>query len=111
MEWLEQLRLIWSRLPGPQRVFMVSVAVALLGQLHPLGVTLAALLLAGVRLGATNGLQLQAHIPRELGGAMIAMMILFVSAEPLYAAVLSRLRRWVAPLLPKRGDAIPSEEK
>jgi len=44
-----------------------GVAVALLGQLHPVGVTLTAILLAGVRLGATNGLQLKAHIPREGG--------------------------------------------
>ncbi len=71
-----------------------GVAVALLGQSHLLGTTLAALLLAGVRLGATNGLQLKAQVPRELGGAMIAMMILLVSAERLYRGHLGRLRRW-----------------
>ena len=67
-----------------------GVAVALLGQTHPVGVTLAAILFAGVRLGATNGLQLKAHVPRELGGAMIAMMILFVSAERLYSVGITR---------------------
>jgi ABC-type uncharacterized transport system permease subunit len=70
-----------------------GVAVALLGQVHPIGVMLTAILLAGVRLGATNGLQLKAHIPRELGGAMIAMMILFVSAERLYRIGITRVRR------------------
>ena len=75
-----------------------GVAVALLGQTHPVGVTLAAVLLAGVRLGATNGLQLKAHIPRELGGAMIAMMVLFVSAGRLYSESIARVQGWVALL-------------
>lgn len=79
-----------------------GVAVALLGHLHPLGVTLASLLLAGVRLGATNGLQLKAHVPRELGGAMIAMMILFVSTERLYAEVMATVGKWAAPLAKMR---------
>ncbi len=30
MEWFEQLRLIWTRLPAPQRVFMVSVVAGLI---------------------------------------------------------------------------------
>lgn len=64
-----------------------GVAVALIGQAQPLGATLAALLLAGVRLGATNGLQLKAGVPRELGGVLIALMILFVSAEGLYRRI------------------------
>jgi len=82
-----------------------GIAVALLGQVHPFGVTLAGILLAGLRVGATNGLQLKAHIPRELGGAMIAMMILFVSAEWLYRqntgqvrALTSRLQGRYAPV-------------
>lgn len=61
-----------------------GLVVALLGQLHPLGVVLSAVFLGGVRLGALNGLQLQAHIPRELGGALIAMMLLFVSSRRLF---------------------------
>ena len=85
-----------------------GVAVALLGQSHPIGVTLAAILLAGVRLGATNGLQLKSAIPRELGGAMIAMMILFVSAERLYSRGITRVVRWMARLrrhrIPPPGD-------
>jgi ABC-type uncharacterized transport system permease subunit len=45
---------------------------------------LSALLLGGVRLGAVNGLQLQAAVPRELGSALIALIVLFVSAPELY---------------------------
>jgi simple sugar transport system permease protein len=62
-----------------------GIVVALLGQLHPLGVVLSALLLGGVRLGAVNGLQLQAAVPRELGSALIALIVLFVSAPELYS--------------------------
>lgn len=75
-----------------------GVAVALLGAAHPLVIPLAAVILAGLRLGATNGLQLKAQIPRELGGAMIAMMILLVSASQIYASLATRLPRWFAAL-------------
>jgi simple sugar transport system permease protein len=67
-----------------------GVAVALLGQSQPFGVVFASLLLAGVRLGALNGLQIKAGVPRELGGVMIALMILFVSAEKLYRGLMHR---------------------
>ncbi len=69
-----------------------GIAVALLGSVHPLGIPLASVLLAGLRLGATNGLQLKAQVPRELGGAMIAMMILLVSATGLTAGWITGLR-------------------
>jgi ABC-type uncharacterized transport system permease subunit len=75
-----------------------GVAVALLGGAHPLGVPIAAIILAGLRLGATNGLQLKAQIPRELGGAMIAMMILLVSAHEIYAALAARIPQGFAAL-------------
>jgi len=55
-----------------------GIVVALLGQLHPLGIVLSALLLGGIRLGAVNGLQLEAAVPRELGSALIALIVLFV---------------------------------
>jgi ABC-type uncharacterized transport system permease subunit len=80
-----------------------GMAVALLGQTHPVGVTLAAIFLAGVRLGATNGLQLKAHVPRELGGAMIAMMILFVSAERLYSVGITRALDWASRLFDRQA--------
>jgi simple sugar transport system permease protein len=69
-----------------------GIAVAMLGGVHPLGVPVAAFLLAGLRLGATNGLQLAAHVPRELGGAMIAMMILLASGNQFFVTPLRRLR-------------------
>lgn len=72
-----------------------GVAVALLGQAHPLGIPIAAFILAGLRLGATNGLQLKAQVPRELGGAIIAMMIILVSTRGLYSGVISRFETWI----------------
>ena len=80
-----------------------GVAVALLGQAHPLGIPIAAFVLAGLRLGALNGLQLKAHVPRELGGAIIAMMIILVSTRGLYAGVVSRLERWIRQIHSKIG--------
>jgi simple sugar transport system permease protein len=72
-----------------------GVAVALLGGAHPLTVPIAAFLLAGLRLGATNGLQLKAQIPRELGEAIIAMMIVLVSSQGLYASLAVHVQAWV----------------
>lgn len=72
-----------------------GVAVALLGGVHPLGAPIAAFLLAGLRLGATNGLQMRAQVPRELGGAMIAIMILLVSSKGFYRDFLARVERAV----------------
>lgn len=56
-----------------------GVAVAVLGQAHPLGAIAAAFALAGLRLGATNGLQMHLSVPRELGNMIIAMMLVLVS--------------------------------
>jgi ABC-type uncharacterized transport system permease subunit len=75
-----------------------GVAVALLGGAHPLGVPIAAVILAGLRLGATNGLQLKAQVPRELGEAMIAMMIVLVSANQVYARLVARLSHLIASI-------------
>jgi simple sugar transport system permease protein len=60
-----------------------GVIVALLGQIHPLGVALAAIFLGGIRAGALTGLQIQTGVPREMGGALIALMLLFLSARRL----------------------------
>jgi simple sugar transport system permease protein len=70
-----------------------GLAVAILGQVHPFGAVLVAILFAGVRLGAQLGLQIAVGIPRELGGTIIALMILFVSASNLYADILDRGRK------------------
>jgi simple sugar transport system permease protein len=82
-----------------------GIAVGLLGQANPLGTTLAGILLAGLRVGATNGLQLKVHVPRELGGAMIAMMILFVSAEWLYRQNAQHIRVWARRLQGRLAQA------
>jgi ABC-type uncharacterized transport system permease subunit len=71
-----------------------GLIVALLGQTHPLGVFFASVFLGGVRLGSLNGLQLEAGIPVELGGAMIAIMVIFMCADRLYRPALQRLRLW-----------------
>jgi simple sugar transport system permease protein len=71
-----------------------GLVVALLGQTHPIGVFFAAVFLGGVRLGSLNGLMLEAGIPRELGGAMIATMVIFMCADRFYRPVLNRLQRW-----------------
>jgi simple sugar transport system permease protein len=72
-----------------------GVAVAVLGHAHPLGVVIASLVLAGLRLGATNGLQMRVDVPRELGGAMIALILLLASSDQLYAEVVARLQGWI----------------
>jgi len=67
-----------------------GIAVAALAQLHPLGVVAAALLLAGVRVGALTGWQIQAGVPRELGSAIIAVILLVVAAGRLYGSAPGR---------------------
>jgi len=69
-----------------------GVIVALMGQSHPLGILLSGVFLGGVRLGSLNGLQLEAGIPRELGGAMIAIMVLLMTADRLYHLLRQRTR-------------------
>lgn len=71
-----------------------GLSVAILGQVHPLGVLLVSILFAGVSIGAQLGLQFTVGIPRELGGAIIALMILFVSAEKFYQDKIDAVRRW-----------------
>jgi simple sugar transport system permease protein len=85
-----------------------GVAVALLGGAHPLGIPIAAVILAGLRLGATNGLQLKAQVPRELGGAMIAMMIILVSANQIYSGPVSRVSRSLVRLANALRRALPN---
>ena len=60
-----------------------GLIVAFVGHLNPLGVLLAGFLLGGMRNGAITGLQISSHIPNELGGAIIAFILLFVSTNQL----------------------------
>jgi len=56
-----------------------GLIIAFTGHLHPAGVVLFAFLLGGLRTGSLVGLQIQSGIPRELGGALIALMLIFVA--------------------------------
>ena len=58
-----------------------GLIIAFAGHLHPVGVVLFALLLGGLRLGSLVGLQMLSGIPRELGGALIAFMLIFVATS------------------------------
>ena len=67
---------------------------AILGQVHPFGVFIVAILFSGLKLGAQLGLQLNLDIPRELGGTIIGFIILFVAAGKLYEENIARAREW-----------------
>jgi simple sugar transport system permease protein len=58
-----------------------GLIIAFAGNLHPAGVVLFAVLLGGLRLGSLVGLQMLSGIPRELGGALIAFMLIFVATS------------------------------
>jgi ABC-type uncharacterized transport system permease subunit len=81
-----------------------GLLVAILGLLHPLGVVLVAIFFAGVRLGAQIGLQTTVGIPRELGGGIIALMILFVAASDLYRGWIARGQAWLAGRMARRPE-------
>ncbi|MCC7163368.1 MAG: ABC transporter permease [Anaerolineae bacterium] len=83
-----------------------GVLVAILGQAHPLGVFLVAILFAGIRLGSQIGLQITTNIPRELGGGILALIILFVSARSLFGDVINLFRNSFGT-----GRGIPKEDK
>lgn len=71
-----------------------GVTAAILGQLHPFGVFIVAILFSGLKLGAQLGLQLKLGIPRELGGTIIGFIILFVAAGTLYQNIITYVRDW-----------------
>jgi general nucleoside transport system permease protein len=58
-----------------------GLIIACAGHLHPVGVVLFAFLLGGLRTGSIVGLQISSGIPRELGGALIAFMLIFVATN------------------------------
>jgi len=55
-----------------------------------------AIFFAGLRQGAQIGLQITAKVPRELGGGIIALMILFVAAAQLYRRRFDAIEAWWA---------------
>jgi simple sugar transport system permease protein len=60
--------------------------VAFAGGLHPLGAVVLSILLGGLRSGALIGLQIQSGIPRELGGMLIALLLIFAAMHRFYRA-------------------------
>lgn len=68
-----------------------GLIVALLGSTNPLGIFFAAVFLGGVRLGSLGGLMIDAGVPRELSGMMIAVMVIFMCADRLYQPMLRRI--------------------
>jgi general nucleoside transport system permease protein len=64
-----------------------GVAVAVLGQMNPVGVLIASFVLAGLRLGAMTGLQMHLNIPRELGNVIIAVALILVAGQRLQDAI------------------------
>jgi simple sugar transport system permease protein len=57
-----------------------SIAIALLGKSHPLGVVLAAILFGGMRNGATR-MQFLTQIPVDIISIIQALILLFVAAD------------------------------
>lgn len=58
-----------------------GLIIAFAGHFHPAGVVLFAFLLAGLRIGSLVGLQISSGIPRELGSALIAFMLIFIATS------------------------------
>jgi simple sugar transport system permease protein len=75
-----------------------GVMAAILGQTHPFGVLIVAILFAGLKLGAQLGLQLRLGIPRELGGTIIGFIILFVAARKFYEGNIEVVRNWIVKI-------------
>ena len=67
-----------------------SIAVALLGRAHPVGILLAALLFGALRAGA-GLMQIQAHIPVEIVDVIQALILLVLAADVIFRRAL-RLR-------------------
>lgn len=70
-----------------------GVMVALLGHSHPIGILLSAIFVGGIRLGALNGLMIKGGIPRELGNAILAMVMIFMAVESLNFSVVKRISK------------------
>jgi ABC-type uncharacterized transport system permease subunit len=72
-----------------------GIIVALMGMVNPIGVTLAAIFLGGLRAGALVGLQIESGVPRELGGLLIAMTVLILANERLFKDLVKTIMGWL----------------
>jgi general nucleoside transport system permease protein len=84
-----------------------GLIVAFVGHLNPLGVVIIGILLGGLRNGSIAGLQIQSHIPNELGGAIIAFILLFVATNKLLRPF-ERISSRKPPISKKPSISIPS---
>lgn len=75
-----------------------SIAIALLGRSHPLGVVLAALLFGALRNGATS-MQLKAGIPIDIISVLQAFILVFIAAP----AIIRSIYRLRAPAEGEEG--------
>ena len=78
-----------------------SIAVALLGKSHPLGVVPAAILFGGLRAGATR-MQFVSQIPIDIISIVQALVLMFVAADPIV--------RWLYRIGPRKAAAAPAAE-
>jgi len=62
-----------------------GLIIAFAGGLHPAGAVLFAILVGGLRTGSLIGLQIGSGIPRELGSALIALMLLFTATNRFFS--------------------------
>lgn len=84
-----------------------GLIVAFAGQLHPAGVVLFSILLGGLRTGSLIGLQIHSGIPRELGGALIALMLLFVATNRFINSSDGNARAYLSQILPQQKESPP----
>ena len=80
-----------------------SIAIALLGNSHPVGVVLAALLFGALRNGALN-MQLKAGIPIDIISVVQAMVLVFIAAP----AIIRTIYRLKAPTEGEEGSQLSS---
>jgi ABC-type uncharacterized transport system permease subunit len=79
-----------------------GLMVSILGGMHPFGVALGAIFIAGLRQGALT-LEWASRIPRQLGGGIIALIILLMAAK-------SMLLNWMERAAKRIGRAPAREE-
>jgi simple sugar transport system permease protein len=80
-----------------------SIAIALLGRSHPLGVVLAALLFGALRNGATS-MQVAAGIPNDIISIVQAFVLVFIAAP----AIIRTIYRLKAPAEGEEGIMVSS---
>ncbi|NMB24734.1 MAG: ABC transporter permease [Firmicutes bacterium] len=81
-----------------------GIAVALLGNNHPLGVIAGASLFGILARGSQN-MQSMAQVPKEIIGIVQAAVVLFITADYLMRKLLYRRRRWGRQVPDRAGTA------